>query len=103
MRERLRLRGFSYPGIRVDYIGMSSMHGMGDGRDTLYEVRLRIAARSADRKAAQAVGFEVRALHVNGPAGGAGGANAVREVLAMKSLLLDRALVRPAISVEGAL
>ena len=103
VRERLRLRGFSYPEIRVDYIGMSSMHGMGDGRAVPYEVRLRVAARSADRKAAQAVGFEVRALHVNGPAGGGGGSNAVREVLAVKSLLLDRALVRPAINVEGAI
>ena len=102
VRERLRLRGFSYPEIRVDYIGMSSMHGMGDGRDTPYEVRLRVAARSADRKAAQAVGFEVRALHVNGPAGGGGGSNAVREVLAVKSLLLDRALVRPVVTVDGA-
>ncbi|RPI38871.1 MAG: DUF1446 domain-containing protein, partial [Betaproteobacteria bacterium] len=81
VRERLKMRGFSYPEIRVDYIGMSSLHGMGAGRPEPYEVRLRIAARSPDRKAAQAVGFEVRTLHVNGPAGGGGGTNALREVL----------------------
>lgn len=101
VRERLKARGFSYPEIRVDYIGMSSLHGMRDGRPEPYEVRLRIAARSPDRKAALAVGFEVRTLHVNGPAGGGGGSNAVREVLAVKSILIPRELVTPRISVEG--
>ena len=101
VRERLKARGFSYPEIRADYIGMSSLHGMGNGRPEPYEVRLRIAARSPDRKAALAVGFEVRTLHVNGPAGGGGGSNAVREVLAVKSILIPRALVTPRISVEG--
>ena len=101
VRERLKARGFSYPEIRADYIGMSSLHGMGNGRPEPYEVRLRIAARSPDRKAALAVGFEVRTLHVNGPAGGGGGSNAVREVLAVKSILIPRELVTPRISVEG--
>lgn len=102
VRERLKMRGFTYPEIRVDYIGMSSLHGMGSGRPEPYEVRLRIAARSPDRKAAQAVGFEVRTLHVNGPAGGGGGTNALREVLGVKSVLLPRDLVRAQVVVEGA-
>jgi hypothetical protein len=100
VRERLEMRGFRYPEIRVDYIGMSSLHGMGAGRPEPYEVRLRIAARSSDRKAAQAVGFEVRTLHVNGPSGGGGGSNALREVLGVKSLLMPRALVRTEVVVE---
>lgn len=103
VRERLRSRGFTYPEIRVDYIGMSSLHGMGDGRPEPYEVRLRIAARSPDRKAALAVGFEVRTLHVNGPSGGGGGSNALREVLAVKSILIPRGMVRTAVTVEGTL
>lgn len=102
VRERLRKRGFTYPEIRVDYIGMSSLHGMGEGRPEPYEVRLRIAARSPDRKAALAVGFEVRTLHVNGPSGGGGGSNAIREVLAVKSILIPRELVRTSVTVEGA-
>jgi len=101
VRERLRMRGFSYPEMRVDYIGMSSLHGLAEKRPEPYEVRLRIAARSPDRKAAQAVGFEVRTLHVNGPAGGGGGSNALREVLGVKSLLLGRELVRTQVVVEG--
>lgn len=102
VRERLRMRGFTYPEIRVDYIGMSSLHGMSEGRVEPYEVRLRIAARSPDRKAAQAVGFEMRTLHVNGPAGGGGGTNAIREVLGVKSVLLPRELVKTQVVVEGA-
>ena len=103
VRERLARRGFTYPEIRVDYIGMSSLHGMGEGRAEPYEVRLRIAARSPDRKAALAVGFEVRTLHVNGPSGGGGGSNAIREVLAVKSILIPRAMVKTAVTVEGTL
>ena len=103
VRERLAKRGFTYPEIRVDYIGMSSLHGMGEGRPEPYEIRLRIAARSPDRKAALAVGFEVRTLHVNGPSGGGGGSNAIREVLAVKSILIPRAMVKTAVTLEGTL
>ena len=103
VRERLAKRGFTYPEIRVEYIGMSSLHGMGEGRPEPYEIRLRIAARSPDRKAALAVGFEVRTLHVNGPSGGGGGSNAIREVLAVKSILIPRAMVKTAVTVEGTL
>ena len=103
VRERLQKRGFTYPEIRVDYIGMSSLHGMGGGRIEPYEVRLRIAARSPDRKAAQAVGFEVRTLHVNGPSGGGGGSNGIREVLAVKSILIPRSMVKTSVTVEGTL
>ena len=75
---------------------------MKEDRPEPYEVRLRIAARTDDRKAAEAVGFEVRAMHVNGPAGGGGGSDpSVREVLAVQSLLLDRDLVKPEVFVEG--
>lgn len=100
VRERLALRGFSYPEIRVDYIGVSSLHGDRPGRPEPYEVRLRVAARSMDRKAAEAVGFEVRTLNVNGPAGGGGGTNGVRQVIGVQSLLLPRDFVRPQILME---
>jgi hypothetical protein len=101
VRERLALRGYTYPEIRVDYIGMSSLHGDMPGRPEPYEVRLRVAARSPDRKAAEAVGFEVRTLNVNGPAGGGGGTQSVRQVIGVKSLLLPRELVHPEIVMQG--
>ena len=101
VQQRLQDTGFSYSEARVDLIGMSSLHGMGAGRPEPYEVRLRLAMRTTDRKAAEAVGFEVRALHVNGPAGGGGGSDpVVREILAVQSVLLPRAAVDAQVVVE---
>jgi hypothetical protein len=103
VRERLARRGFRYPEMRVDLVGMTSLHGEREGLPEPYEVRLRIAARTGDRRAAEAVGFETRALHLTGPAGSGGGFEPrVQEVLAVQSLLLPRALVRPEVLVEGA-
>lgn len=94
VRQRLKDSGFSYSEVRVDLIGMSSLHGQADIRPEPYEVRLRLAMRTDDRKAAEAVGFETRALHVNGPGGGGGGSDPiVREVLAVQSVLIPRELV----------
>ncbi len=101
VRDRLKSRGFSYPEIRVDYIGISSLHGAGVDRPEPYEVRMRFSARSSNRKAALAVGFEVRTLHVNGPSGGGGGSNSIREVLAVKSILIPRHMVKPFVTIEG--
>ncbi len=102
IRERLRVRGFQYEDFRVDLIGMTSLHGDNGKRPEPYEVRLRLAGRSYDRNAAHAVGFETRAMHMHGP-GGAGGAcePRVKEVLAVKSVLLPRHLVKTQIVVEG--
>ena len=101
VQQRLQDRGFSYSEVRVDLIGMSSVHGMGAGRPEPYEVRMRLAARTIDREAAEAVGFEVRALHVNGPGGGGGGSDpVVREILAVQSVLLPRTRVDSQVVVE---
>ena len=100
VKERLRMRGLHYEEMRVDYIGATSLHGPTSREGQPYEVRLRIAARSPDRKTADAVGFEMRTLHVNGPAGGGGGTHNTREVLAVKSLLMPRSLVEPQLRVE---
>jgi hypothetical protein len=106
VQQRLKDRGFAYPEVRVDLIGMSSLHGAAETRPEPYEVRLRLAMRTTDRKAAEAVGFETRALHVNGPAGGGGGSDpVVREILAVKSVLIPRHLVdrQVEVKVEGIL
>jgi hypothetical protein len=102
VRARLARRGFTYDEMRVDLIGCDSLHSAASGPSHPYEVRLRIAARTPDRKAAQAVGFEVRAMHVNGPTGGGGGSvPVVRDVMAIQSLLLPRALITPQVHVFG--
>lgn len=101
IKERLARRGFTYSEMRVDLIGMSSLHGPQDHYPEPYEVRLRIAARTDDPRAAEAVGFETRAMHVNGPAGGGGGTDPiVREILAVQSLLLPREAVTPRVFLE---
>lgn len=103
VKQRLAKRGFQYSEIRVDLIGMTSVHQMAPPGPEPYEVRMRIAIRTTDRKAAEAVGFETRALHVNGPYGGGGGSDPiVREILAVQSVLIPRNLVSPQVSVLGA-
>jgi len=102
VNERLKRQGFKYEDFRIDLIGMSSLHGQPDIRTEPYEVRLRLAGRTPDRKAAHAIGFETRATHMHGP-GGAGGAcePRVKDVLAVKSVLLPRHLVKSEVVVEG--
>lgn len=92
VQERLRRRGLTYEEIRVDLIGMNSLHANDvDAAPELYEVRLCIVARTPDRKAAEAVGAEVRSLHMPGPTGAGGGINfGAKQILAVKSVLIPR-------------
>ena len=91
--ERLRMRGFAYDDWRADLIGLDSLHGPGAGRPEPWETRLRLSGRCGDRRAAEAIGWEVEALLTNGPQGGAGAAGRAREILAVQSALLPRAAV----------
>ncbi|WP_164926626.1 acyclic terpene utilization AtuA family protein [Bordetella parapertussis] len=101
VRQRLDDAGHRYGEMRVDLIGIDSLHARRALDADPYEVRLRIAARTTNRKAAEAVGFETRALHVNGPAGGAGGLDpVVREVLAVQSVLIPRGQVDPQVTIR---
>jgi hypothetical protein len=101
VQQRLKDGGFTYSEVRVDLIGMSSLHGAPERRPEPYEVRLRLAMRCDNAKAAAAVGFEVRALHVNGPAGGGGGSDpVVRKILAVQSVLIPRESVDPQVQIE---
>ena len=93
VRKRLKLRGFSFDDLRVDLIGLNSLHGDGSGRVEPHEVRLRVTGKSDNRSAAEAVGWEGSALYTNGPYGGAGDFSNVREILAIQSVLLPRELV----------
>src|ERR1700730_18698592 len=101
VKQRLKLQGFAYDNFPFDLIGMSTLHDQVAIRPEPYEVRLRMAGRTNDRKAAHAIGFEVRALHMHGP-GGAGGAcePRVRDVLAVKSVLLPQSMVKPQVIAE---
>lgn len=97
VRERLALTGVSTSELRFDLIGVNSLHGEAvSAQDAApYEVRVRVAGRTASRAQAVRIGNEVETLYTNGPAGGGGATKSVREVLAVQSVLLPREQVKP--------
>ena len=98
LAERLALRGLAAAERRAELVGVNAMHGpqLGAGHEP-WEVRLRLAVRCDDRVAAEAVGQEVEALYLNGPAAGGGVTSTVREVVAAASCLIPREAVQPAL------
>ncbi|MFP6757319.1 MAG: acyclic terpene utilization AtuA family protein [Alphaproteobacteria bacterium] len=104
VEERLKLRGFAYDELRVELIGVESLHGAAplDARPEPYEVRLRVVGRARSREAAEEIGWEVETLLTNGPQGGAGASARVKEILAVQSVLLPRELVTPHVVVLSA-
>jgi hypothetical protein len=74
---------------------VNAMHGPWLGADREpYEVRVRLAVRAPTRAQTELVGQEVEALYLNGPAGGGGVTQSVREVIAAASALIPRDAVR---------
>ena len=90
--------GDRFEEFRVDYIGMSSLHGeqLSQG-SSAYEIRLRIVGKSKSKALAQLVGEEVEALYTNGPAGGGGARKYLHEVIGVVSILMDRKFIPPSI------
>jgi hypothetical protein len=103
-RDRLERSGISRSDLRCDLIGVSALHGEAISAAAMdpYEVRVRVAARAASREAAQRIGDEVETLYTNGPAGGGGATRSVREVVAIASTFIPRALVPCTVRVEVA-
>jgi hypothetical protein len=94
-----RLRG-QFQELRIDVAGLSALHTRPlSGASQPYEVRLRVAGRSADRTQAALIGEEVEALFTNGPAGGGGARKETREQIGIVSCLIARAKVTPAVTV----
>lgn len=89
--KRLAHDGIPVEELRVDYIGLNSVHGeMTPPSDhEPWEVRLRIAARCNTRESAQAVADEVEFLYF-GPAAAGGSRKSVRPLLAMYDVYLHR-------------
>lgn len=100
--ERLRLVGVKCEDLRADLMGVDSLHGAGIGArgPEPWEVRLRVAARCALKRDALKIGNEVETLYTNGPAGGGGAVKSVRQVVAVASLLVDRAQVLARVHLE---
>lgn len=75
---------------KYDIIGINSLHGdvTGVNPQAPAECRIRVAVRTRDQRTAEVVGKEVEALYTNGPAGGGGARQAVREVVAIASIFI---------------
>jgi len=97
VEQRLSLTGVKFSEIRCDLIGVNSIHTRPNPAEP-GEVRVRVAARTATMKDAVAIGNEVETLYTNGPAGGGGATKSAKEVLAILSVLLPRASVKPAVT-----
>ncbi len=96
MRERLAP---AIDELRIDLIGVDSVHFAGTLEGVTREVRLRVAGHTGTAALAARVGEEVEALYTNGPAGGGGARKLVTEVIGIVSVLLDRDLVQPQLEV----
>jgi hypothetical protein len=96
LEQRLQRLGLDALEHRAELIGVNAMHGPGLGvQHEPYEVRVRLAARTASREQAGRIGQEVEALYLNGPAAGGGVTQSVREVIAAASAMIPRDAVRP--------
>jgi hypothetical protein len=100
VEERMRgLHGCNAP-LRVDLIGVSSLHGTaleypGEAKD----VRMRAALRADSREQAELLLWEVESLLCCGPAGGGGYRGRITPSVITHSAYIDRAQVRPRIEI----
>lgn len=100
LRHRLEVAGLTSLEHRAELVGVNAMHGPHLGLAYQpYEVRVRLAVRCATRQQAERVGQEVEALYLNGPAGGGGVTQSVREVVAAASAWMPRSAVQTHVQV----
>jgi hypothetical protein len=98
LQERLGRHAAIRAGMRIDLIGINSLHATARDVDTQSEdVRVRVAMRSADRAACETMLWEVEALLCCGPAAGGGYRGQITPSVVTHSMLLDRAAVRPTV------
>jgi len=101
VEERLKLTGVATRELRLEIIGIDSVHRgarAGSGPE-LREARIRVVGRTDSLKDAIRIGNEVETLWLNGPAGG-GAWKSAREVIAAVSTLLPRSEIRTGVSYE---
>jgi hypothetical protein len=80
--------------IQYDLIGVNSVWPE-EGTQPVRDVRLRVAARVPDQRAAGELITEVESLYVNGPAGGGGVRFATRPTIRTYTAFVPRAQVTP--------
>jgi hypothetical protein len=100
--ERLKLTGVATSELRLEIIGIDSVHrGPLVGHQAeLAEARIRVVGRTESLSDAVRIGNEVETLWLNGPAGGGGAWKSARQVIATVSTLFPRAEVMPTVTFE---
>ncbi|CAG9623036.1 acyclic terpene utilization AtuA family protein [Sutcliffiella rhizosphaerae] len=86
--------------VRIDLMGLTSVHRTQFGDYQPYEVRLRAAALCPTEEVAKRLGNEVEALYTNGPYGGGGVSKTITECVGVVSTLLERSIVDKQVNVE---
>jgi len=96
VRSRLDQRRLDLDDLRIDLVGVDALHGPGApmGGEP-YEVRLRVAARSQNRRHAEYAAQETQSLLTNGPYGGGGDFMQVRDLVGVRSVLMPRGWIEP--------
>jgi hypothetical protein len=97
VKQRFKDMGLKYQEAKFDIIGVNSLYGERGPVSEPYELRVRVAARTETMKEALRVGNEVETLYTNGPAGGGGATKSAREIIGIKSVLVDANLLKPRI------
>jgi acyclic terpene utilization AtuA family protein len=100
--ERLKLTGVATNELRLDIIGIDSVHRgarVGSGPEP-QEARIRVIGRTATLADAIRIGNEVETLWLNGPAGGGGAWKSARQVIAAASTLIPRSEVEARVTYE---
>src|SRR6185312_16264312 len=86
-------------GLRVDLIGASSLFATAGLAQESEDVRLHAALRTTSRDEAELMLWEVEALLCCGPGGGGGFRGSITPAVMTKSVLIDRAKVKPNLEV----
>jgi hypothetical protein len=104
VRERLKIGGVQLQELRVDYMGVNSLHGDASipSPHVPYEVRLRFAGRAKNKRDAVKLANEVETLVGKGPSMSCLPRKYVKEVLAVYSTLIPREVAIPKVVFEEA-
>ena len=100
--ERLKLTAVATKQLRLEIIGIDSLHRgplVGRGPEP-QEARIRVIGRTDSLKDATRIGDEVETLWLNGPAGGGGAWKSARQVIAVVSTLFPRSDVKTSVTYE---
>jgi len=96
VRTRLKDHLGTAATMRVDLIGASSLFAtVGATQAGGEDVRLHVALRTTEREQAELMLWEVESLLCCGPAGGGGFRGSITPAVMTKSVLIDRAQVKP--------